>query len=597
MVDTVASSTTPHVYLSAKEDLSRSSRSMDSFDICFQEQISYFEKATTPGSQKISTARPKSARIRQQPKPDLLITSLPSTPISHHRLFHSRKKLNTEANNSNASMVISQKNTRPCSAPNRPATSDDKSIASNPMVNVYDQPQSQSNTARPVTARLHSKNCTSQALASLISNTSRSAYTYPTSHSRPDHCDASDIDSSPTRSVASVGLLGKSLPPPNPTTAHKRYTSVYPCSSKILAQKWDEAARKKHADKIKSMKSCVDNAPSKRMAHLDVPSKKLLNKQETLKKIEKENLMLLERMRRMFSTPSSYTLISPRLKQERAHKTKVGQQKRIDIHDQISKENSVLLQRVENKQGFYQVKDYVRDRKQHLQYLVNMTRFPEAYQGALRREHLSVSKPSTANHTKNNCNHHFKHNNASHSSKSAKPHQVKQENLSTSTLDDTTGSYHKNIANPKFQKPESTTLSQHVSSIEQLQNHCHLKSAQSQGDLKSNSVQTNGPVSKSSPELGILKQDDAAFWYDFEDFEDDRLAGTAPLEYQSAPIVGIPFMLHETKPAHGSELSVSVSGESAKESPVLSVQELQLDESAKDHSSLAASFNSLESFN
>lgn len=58
------------------------------------------------------------------------------------------------------------------------------------------------------------------------------------------------------------GLLEEKLPAPTPQTAHKRYSSVYPCSSKLLAKKWDDATWKKHKEKIKTMKACIDNVHS-----------------------------------------------------------------------------------------------------------------------------------------------------------------------------------------------------------------------------------------------------------------------------------------------------------------------------------------------
>ena len=59
-----------------------------------------------------------------------------------------------------------------------------------------------------------------------------------------------------------IGLLEEKLPDPSPQTAHKRYSSVYPCSSKLLAKKWDDATWKRHKEKIKTMKACIDNVHS-----------------------------------------------------------------------------------------------------------------------------------------------------------------------------------------------------------------------------------------------------------------------------------------------------------------------------------------------
>jgi hypothetical protein len=65
-----------------------------------------------------------------------------------------------------------------------------------------------------------------------------------------------------------LGLLDEKLPPPIKSTAHKRFQSVNPCSSKLLAKKWDDSTWHKHKEKIKTMKACIDNVHSDRPSSL-----------------------------------------------------------------------------------------------------------------------------------------------------------------------------------------------------------------------------------------------------------------------------------------------------------------------------------------
>lgn len=58
---------------------------------------------------------------------------------------------------------------------------------------------------------------------------------------------------------APKGYLQEKLPPAHPATAHKRYSSVYPVANTLLAKRWDDASLKRHRDKIRSMKACIDN--------------------------------------------------------------------------------------------------------------------------------------------------------------------------------------------------------------------------------------------------------------------------------------------------------------------------------------------------
>ncbi|KAH6593633.1 hypothetical protein BASA50_007194 [Batrachochytrium salamandrivorans] len=206
-----------------------------------------------------------------------------------------------------------------------------------------------------------------------------------------------DLSISNSAAIIPIGLIGETLPPPTTTTAHKRYTSVYPCASKLLAQKWDNTARRRHLEKLETMKACVDNVQSNRSNILAVSSKRLLAQQERAKRIEKENLILLERMRRMFATPSTYTLANSRTMRDRTRKAKASQKKQTELHNQINRDNLILIHRVETKEGFYTIKDCERDSKQHLRYLLNMTRFPEAYVEAIQRKKLDVGSADSKN--------------------------------------------------------------------------------------------------------------------------------------------------------------------------------------------------------
>ncbi|KAI8929035.1 hypothetical protein BC831DRAFT_32470 [Entophlyctis helioformis] len=100
-------------------------------------------------------------------------------------------------------------------------------------------------------------------------------------------------------------------------------------------------------------------------------------------------------MRRLFDSPSLYAEISPqnsRTMLYMRHKALVNRRKRREEHDRIHTENLMLMQRVENKRAHYRARDCDRDRERHLRYLLNMTRFPEAYRRAMVREGL---KPGT----------------------------------------------------------------------------------------------------------------------------------------------------------------------------------------------------------
>ena len=80
-----------------------------------------------------------------------------------------------------------------------------------------------------------------------------------------------------TQRIEPQSLLKTNLSPSASTADYKRYMPIYPCSNKILAKKWDEAKRKRHIEKLCTMKACIDNKNPK-VYHL-LRSKKYLNEQ------------------------------------------------------------------------------------------------------------------------------------------------------------------------------------------------------------------------------------------------------------------------------------------------------------------------------
>lgn len=89
-----------------------------------------------------------------------------------------------------------------------------------------------------------------------------------------------------------VKLRPKTAPVISFLTAHRRYDPVYPTANKLLAKIWDDSARKRHLDKLESMKSKVDNHPPKVYVHLACRFKKTQLEDEHNKKIKRENQIL-----------------------------------------------------------------------------------------------------------------------------------------------------------------------------------------------------------------------------------------------------------------------------------------------------------------
>jgi len=187
-----------------------------------------------------------------------------------------------------------------------------------------------------------------------------------------------------------IGMLDDKLPPPTVKTAYKRHNSVYPCASKILAKKWDDVTMKKHREKIKTMKACIDNHAFKSDVDPKLRSlKKNIAKAEYAKKIARDNRILIDRMARTLAKPqNNFEKQHQKTCKDLEYRAKVALRIREQKEEKIQHENRLLVARLESKKATYEKKKWATDRKSHLRYLLNMTKFPEAYKSAIKRETL-----------------------------------------------------------------------------------------------------------------------------------------------------------------------------------------------------------------
>jgi hypothetical protein len=79
--------------------------------------------------------------------------------------------------------------------------------------------------------------------------------------------------SAPTSSPLSKGAL-LAAPPSSLGTSHRRYTPVHPTCNLLLAKIWDDAAQKRHLQKLAHIKPQIDNQAPKHFDHLTHRSKK-----------------------------------------------------------------------------------------------------------------------------------------------------------------------------------------------------------------------------------------------------------------------------------------------------------------------------------
>ncbi|TPX63249.1 hypothetical protein SpCBS45565_g06798 [Spizellomyces sp. 'palustris'] len=228
----------------------------------------------------------------------------------------------------------------------------------------------------------------------------------PTKHTRATSPPVRAASTKPTRPLPEVRspspLPPSTLPPPTPATEHRRYSPVYKCSNRLLAKRWDDAARKRHREKLASMKPAVDNSPPKKYSHLDMRLKKIRQEQEQSQRVQQENIILLNRMARQMSAPQGFSNIDSHYRvKETLKKPHPGARKRQEELKHVDEANIIYVQRIEDRQPHYSRATWNEERRKNLLYLANHSRFPEIYVDVCEREGVQLpfvkrSRPGSA---------------------------------------------------------------------------------------------------------------------------------------------------------------------------------------------------------
>jgi hypothetical protein len=76
-----------------------------------------------------------------------------------------------------------------------------------------------------------------------------------------------------------------------------------PVANRLIMQRWQTFLQQKHQQTIKNVKSNLDSAPPPQYSHLQTRSKKNQVAYDKNIEIEKNNLILLEKMRQIMTEP------------------------------------------------------------------------------------------------------------------------------------------------------------------------------------------------------------------------------------------------------------------------------------------------------
>eukprot|EP01112_Ceratiomyxa_fruticulosa_P000193 TRINITY_DN101_c0_g1_i5.p1 TRINITY_DN101_c0_g1~~TRINITY_DN101_c0_g1_i5.p1 ORF type:complete len:274 (+),score=81.36 TRINITY_DN101_c0_g1_i5:179-1000(+) len=131
-------------------------------------------------------------------------------------------------------------------------------------------------------------------------------------------------------------------------------------ASKVCQERWDEYNLAVHKEKLAKIKPSIDNTPPKAATHLDFRRKRDQMREERLSTIEKDNLILLQKMTNIMKSPSTIDNRNTRHK-----KKSLNRDVRKTEIDRISTENEKLLKRLQSVKPSYDHTKWDDERKEN----------------------------------------------------------------------------------------------------------------------------------------------------------------------------------------------------------------------------------------
>jgi len=144
-------------------------------------------------------------------------------------------------------------------------------------------------------------------------------------------------------------------------------------ASKACQKKWDENAKRIHAEKLKHIKPSIDNSPPQTQVHLENRRKRDQIVEDRLTTIEKHNLILLERMMTIMKRPSSLDNNNTRSKSPSKSLNREAKKRELE---KINAENQIILKKLTKAKAYYDHNDWDTFQKNQELYLKNICEYP-----------------------------------------------------------------------------------------------------------------------------------------------------------------------------------------------------------------------------
>ena len=142
-----------------------------------------------------------------------------------------------------------------------------------------------------------------------------------------------------------------------------------PVSNKKLSKVWSEIDLNKHMQNVRNIKSRVDFRPPSQYSHLKYKAKSLIQQEERFLEIDRENQMLLKKIKNLSVNSGGKKKISV-VGRSLNH----GSRKRKLL--EIAIENQAMVQRINSKKSVYNSQNFKFQRKNIEKMLGNICEYP-----------------------------------------------------------------------------------------------------------------------------------------------------------------------------------------------------------------------------
>ncbi|XP_064407102.1 cilia- and flagella-associated protein 97-like [Halichondria panicea] len=149
--------------------------------------------------------------------------------------------------------------------------------------------------------------------------------------------------------------------------------------NRLLQKKWEDKKFRDHRDRLRKIKSSVDNGYPQEFVHIRENKKKQKIEQDRQATIQRHNNQLLKRMHTIMQTTGG---VDHRNTDWRPKKS-LNTVKRQREMDRISRENHGLLRRLETIQPQYSTRKWEEDFLEHQSRAKSMQLFPSLQEGRM----------------------------------------------------------------------------------------------------------------------------------------------------------------------------------------------------------------------